>query len=67
MPQGLPTDEAERLARKAMALMIEWTGRLYESAEGRRFAAKIRNGLDHRFTFLVVLGVEPTITGSRGR
>ena len=40
--------------------MMEWAGRPYESEEVRRFAAKIRNGIDHWFTFLVVPGVEPT-------
>ena len=40
--------------------MMEWAGKPYESEEVRRFAAKIRNGIDHWFTFLVVPGVEPT-------
>ncbi len=26
---------------------MEWTGRSYESSEVRRFAGKIRNGLDY--------------------
>jgi len=55
-----PPGEAERLAGEARALMREWAGRPYESAEVRRFAAKIRNGIGHWFTFLTVPGVEPT-------
>lgn len=38
--------------------MMDWVGRSYESVEVRRFAAKMRNGMDHWFTFLVVPGVE---------
>ena len=41
-------------------MMEAWAGRSYESEEVRRFAAKMRNGMDHWFTFLVVPGVEPT-------
>ena len=55
-----PPGEAERLAGEARALMMEWAGRPYESAEVRRFAAKMRNGMDHWFTFLTTPGVEPT-------
>ena len=55
-----PPGEAERLAGEARALMESWAGMPYESAEVRRFAAKIRNGIGHWFTFLVVPGVEPT-------
>ena len=55
-----PPGEAERLAGEAKALMMEWAGRSYESAEVRRFAAKMRNGIDHWFTFLVVPDVEAT-------
>jgi len=39
---------------------MEWAGRPYESEEVRKFAAKMRNGIPHWFTFLVVPGVEPT-------
>jgi transposase len=53
-----PPWEAERLACEARALMMDLAGRPYESVEVRRFAAKIMNGLDHWFTFLVVPGVE---------
>ena len=55
-----PPGEAERLAGEARALMMEWAGRPYESEEVRKFAAKVRNGMDHWFTFLVVPGVELT-------
>jgi transposase-like protein len=55
-----PPEEGERLAGEARALMEDWAGRPYESEEVRRFAAKIRNGRDHWFTFLTTPGVEPT-------
>ena len=41
-------------------MMENWARRSYESVEVRRFAALIRNGVDHWFTFLMVLGVKPT-------
>ena len=55
-----PPEEAERLAGEARASMERLAGRSYESEEVRRFAAKMRNGMDHWFTFLVVPGVELT-------
>ena len=55
-----PPEEGERLAGEARAVMEDWAGRGYESEEVRRFAAKMRNGMGHWFTFLVVSGVEPT-------
>ena len=55
-----PPEEAERLAGEARASMERLAGRSYESEEVRRFVAKMRNGMDHWFTFLVVPGVEPT-------
>ena len=55
-----PLEEAMRLAREARASMENWAGRSYESEEVRWYAAKIRNGMDHWFTFLMVPGVEPT-------
>jgi len=55
-----PPGEALRLAGEARALMMEWAGKPYEDAGVRRFAGKIRNGLDHWFTFLTVSGVEST-------
>jgi len=55
-----PPEAGERLAGEARAVMMEWAGRSYEDEEVRRFAAKIRNGVDHWFTFLTVSGVEPT-------
>ena len=55
-----PPWEAERLACEARGLMMELAGRPYGSVEVRRFAAKIRNGMGHWFTFLVVSGVEAT-------
>ena len=55
-----PPWEAERLACEARASMERLAGRLYESVEVSRFAAKIRNGMGHWFTFLTVPGVEAT-------
>ena len=55
-----PPGEGERLAGEARAVMEGWAGRPYETEEVRRFAAKMRNGMDHWFTFLTVSGVEPT-------
>ena len=55
-----PPGEAERLVGEARTLMEDRAGRPYESSEVRRFAVKIKNGIDHWFTFLVVPGVEPT-------
>ena len=48
------------LMGEAKASMERLAGRSYESEEVRRFVAKIRNRMDHWFTFLMVLGVEPT-------
>ena len=53
-----PPWEALRLAGEARALMMDLAGRPYESVEVRRFAVKIRNGIDYWFTFLTMLGVE---------
>jgi len=55
-----PPEEGKRLAGEARREMERWAGKSYESEEVRRFAAKIRNGIPHWFTFLVVPGVEPT-------
>jgi len=60
-PEGRPPpEELKGLAEEAKALMMEWAGTPYESVEVRRFAAKMRNGIGHWFTFLVVPGVEAT-------
>lgn len=55
-----PPEEGKRLAVEAKISMERLAGRSYESEEVRKFAAKIRNGMDHWFTFLAVPGVEPT-------
>ena len=55
-----PPEEAVRLAGEAKKEMMKWAGRPYETAEVRRFAGKVLNGLDRWFTFLTVPGVEPT-------
>jgi transposase len=48
-----PPEEAKRV-------MTYWATRHYKSIEVKRFAGKIRNGIDHWFTFLTTPGVEPT-------
>jgi len=53
-----PPEEAAILVEEARALMEDWARKPYESSEVRRFAAKVLNGIDHWFTFLVVPGVE---------
>jgi len=55
-----PPEEAARLADEAKAEMLRLTRGPYRSEEVRRFAVKIRNGIDHWFTFLTTPGVEPT-------
>jgi len=61
-----PPEELKGLAEEAKALMEKWAGTPYESVEVRRFAAKIRNGIGHWFTFLTVPGVEPTNNRAEG-
>jgi transposase len=39
---------------------MRWATKSYETDEVRRFARKIRNGINHWFTFLTTPGVEPT-------
>lgn len=55
-----PPGEALKLVEAAKAEMLRLAGRPYKSEEVRRFAAKMLNGLDHWFTFLMVSGVEAT-------
>ena len=55
-----PPGVAEGLAGEARKVMMDLAGRPYESAEVRRFAGKVLNGMDYWFTFLTVPGVEPT-------
>jgi len=53
-------DEVKRLVKAAKRTMMHWARRPYKTDEVRRFAAKIRNGIDHWFTFITTPGVEPT-------
>jgi transposase len=55
-----PPMEVTRTVEDAKRIMASWTSRPYKTKEVRRFAAKIRNGIDHWFTFLTTPGVEPT-------
>jgi transposase len=53
-------DEVKRLVKAGKRIMMYWATKPYETGEVRRFVAKIRNGIDHWFTFLTTPGVEPT-------
>jgi len=53
-------DEVKRLVKAGKRVMMYWATRPYKPDEVRRFAGKIRNGIDHWFTFLATPGVEPT-------
>ncbi len=55
-----PPEEMRRLVEEAKDMMGSWAVRPYKTVEVRRFAVKIRNGIDHWFTFLTTPGVEPT-------
>lgn len=55
-----PPDEAIGLVEEAKATMKALASKPYKSAEVRKFAVKMLNGLDHWFTFLTTPGVEPT-------
>jgi len=55
-----PPMEVTRTVEDAKRIMTSWARRPYKTNEARRFAAKIRNGIDHWFTFLTTPGVEPT-------
>jgi len=55
-----PPDDVENLVEEAKNTLENWAGRPYKNAEVRRFAVKIRNGIDHWFTFLTTPGIEPT-------
>jgi hypothetical protein len=55
-----PPDEAIWLVEEAKATVKALASKPYKSAEVRKFAAKMLNGLDHWFTFLTAQGVEPT-------
>jgi len=55
-----PPDDMEDLVEEAKNILERWAGRPYKTVEVGRFAVKIRNGIDHWFTFLTTPGVEPT-------
>ena len=55
-----PPEEAAKLVEDAKTAMGYLAGRPYKSDDVRRFAVKIRNGIDYWFTFLTIPGVEPT-------
>jgi len=55
-----PPEERARVARNAKRRLGRWTRKPYETEEVRKFAATIRNGADHWFTFITNPGVEPT-------
>jgi len=55
-----PPADVENLVGEAKNILENWAERPYKTAEVRRFAVKIRNGIDHWFTFLTTPGIEPT-------
>mgnify|MGYP001078047472 CR=1 FL=1 len=55
-----PPEVVARLVKSAKRTMTNWATRPHKSDEVRRFAGKIRNGIDHWFTFVTTPGVEPT-------
>jgi len=55
-----PLEETARFMKAAKRTMMRWATKSYETDEVRRFAGKIRNGINHWFTFLTTPGVEPT-------
>ena len=59
-PDSSPPEEAARLVEEAKEEMLRLTREPYSSEEVSRFAVKIRNGVDHWFTFLTTPDVEPT-------
>nr|MDO8080670.1 IS66 family transposase [Candidatus Freyarchaeota archaeon] len=61
LPKDRPPPEVmANLVEDARRTMNYWVEKNYETEEVRKFAAKIRNGADHWFTFLTTPGVEPT-------
>ncbi len=49
-----------KLKAAAKRRLRYWLGKRYESVEAMRFIRKVRNGFDHWFTFVTVVGLEPT-------
>jgi transposase len=55
-----PLSRRKKLQVAAKTRLRYWLGKEYASREAKRFVAKVRNGLGHWFTFVVVPGLEPT-------
>jgi transposase len=55
-----PPDERKRLARNAKRTLKRWIEEPYKRKRIQKFIAKIRNGFDCWFTFVIKPGVEPT-------
>ena len=50
----------KKVKARAMGRLRYWIEKDYESKEAKRFIGKVRNGVDHWFTFVVVAGLEST-------
>jgi transposase len=60
-PEDNPSpDEVRLLVKAAKRTMMRWATKPYATDEVKRFAGKMRNGIDNWFTFLTTPGVEPT-------
>lgn len=55
-----PPEERERLKRNARGTLCYWLGKAYKEEKVTKFMNKVRNGLNHWFTFVTTPGVEPT-------
>lgn len=55
-----PLEDRKRLKAKAERRLRYWLRKDYESSEAKKFIAKVRNGFDHWFTFVVVPDIEAT-------
>lgn len=55
-----PLLQRKKLQLAAKRRLRYWLERGYVSDEAKRFVAKVRNGGDHWFTFVLVAGLEPT-------
>jgi len=55
-----PPEERDRLHRNALTKLRWWVNKEYTEPEINRILAKIRRGLKHWLTFLLISGVEPT-------
>lgn len=55
-----PPEERKRLARNAKGALKYWVEKPYKRKKVQKFVAKIRNGFECWFTFVMKPGVEPT-------